>query len=129
MSEWRDVEYRIQVVGSPQFIADPDSRFEPISAFRAEMLVLRGEVRGPNVRDEWEVRVHENNEVATVLLTGQSIAAAKIGAYGADDRALYLAATILRAPRAAHRERLMQLRDASRFLLPLLPSSEPETVR
>ena len=120
--EWREVEWRIPVVGSPAFFADAD-RFDPSEAFLCEVIVLRGKVRGPDARGEYEVRVYEGELVATVVLSDAMVTQYRGGPTNTDERALYLAASVLRSPKAAHRERLNRLGDAHRTLAPLLAAT------
>lgn len=122
MMAWRSVEWRHPVVGSPAFITDPNDRFDPGVAFLCDVIVLRGEVRGPNAREEYEARVTDGDQTASVVIAGITLVqmTAPSVPLDVDHRVLFLAASVLRAPRAARRETLQQLQDSARVLLPLL---------
>jgi hypothetical protein len=120
-SQWRMVEFRLPVVGSPSFFDPSPRRFDLSQAFEAEVLLLRGKVRGPNAHHDYEVLIYdEHHRAATVFLTAHSVMQIDLPIAEPDKRAVFMAASVLRSPDAAHYERLLALETSARHLLPLM---------
>lgn len=124
--DWRRVEFRIPVFGSPAFFHDPGPGLYDLSqAFHAEVVGLRGRVRGPTEQFAYEVEVEVSAETTmTVVIAMDELLSFRSGTEDHDQRALCMAGSILRSPLAARRRLLYELEQSARWLLPQITKGQ-----